>query len=60
MKLTTQLNLIPRLRTEWSYTSSSPISLRGVDRENLLFIYVSELTLQCTVGMRMHLRELKI
>ena len=37
MKATTHLHLPPRVKNVWSYTSTPPIYLQGVDRDNFTF-----------------------
>jgi len=39
VKSTTLLHVVPRLRIEWSCTSTSPILLHGVDRETFLLCH---------------------
>jgi hypothetical protein len=39
VKLATHLRLVKRLRNEWSYTSTHPICLHGVDRDIFTFLF---------------------
>lgn len=56
VKLTIHLHLLPKLKNEWSCTSSQPISFHGVGSENYLFYLLHFLPSPITSLVRCDLR----